>query len=1147
MQPSTSGSSDMTSRRTQRAGSVGSSSSASGISASISAPGRPSSARPPSSASIRPSVSAPLRPTTNATPRPASSASSTRPASSASTRSMSRLTQRSASRFAQRSSRQLRLLPYYQSLATQVAGISVEDDPERFRSVVEHVSKSLDQTVRPSMESDMDAVKIHIRGHAQKARVNSNDALATALETAQRKLDEQIQQHSDLDSELKVSRIPNHIQLLLLLSQPPSSETLRAAEEYLIKANDPPEQPPGLTWKDILAEEPFEGQHWEGAYGLPPGSTVENWDNHSHGSTPSLSPWDDSDLDDSFSSSGFESAETPLRPPRPVPKEQADDLRRPLAAYSHLQDVENLQARQYWRSDWRTDAVTTRPFDIGDASTLERGHLVQRYIHEHDAVREVLMGLQGHNNMMMEWIYNGKDAFSYLPTTTVRLLHLSAAAQTSILTSFTTTATVLEHLRKFVHAVYSKAWQTPPQAISSKHAHFYRRSTLTLEAFSAAVDSQIRSFQRWCAEKEEEICLAAGGIGPPIVVSLLSLDKAIRDRFSATFSAILDVLRSISKRVVRNPDPSLEIWTMPDLPLKVSPSAFAAILLDSLLDAAQDNISMGDDITSQALMSVFIDTAEPIWNMIGRWMKDGMPVQDMIKLNETQLTASLDDEFFIEDNEMPMLDPDFWSDGFMLREGPVDEGDNRPSSVPTFLQHAARIVLDAGKAIGLLRALGVGALFDQEAEQQWMAKWRSFRALMESPSGLSPDEDDLEDTTGQVKSVIMSTNGLSRHVYDELLPHNDLAQQMLQQVLVDDCELWSHLSAMEGLYLMERGDTMSRFVDVLFARMDNQQAWNDFHFLNSAFRDVLTSGSDKWIDAALVRFSHRGSRDKHIAWTIRAVDGLFIEYAVPFPLTYIFGPRAMQVYSSVFAFLLQIHRAKSVLDRILVRGDVLGVTHAQTELKVLYAIRSKLSWFVNTLLSFVATNVLHAQLLRFHTQFSNARSLNEMIQLHDEHLTKIEGRCLLQKNTSALHRAILSILDMSLHFSAHFVSLAGDTTHDLSRHSTKLTRHRSRRRRAARRDVVAFSGTQRDPASSSSDEDEEEDGAEPSISMSMAVSSMLGEDGDGDGANRLERMAGELDALVRFVRRGAESLAAGAGEAAAVFGVFAFQLEDWDR
>ena len=42
-------------------------------------------------------------------------------------------------------------------------------------------------------------------------------------------------------------------------------------------------------------------------------------------------------------------------------------------------------------------------------------------------------------------------------------------------------------------------------------------------------------------------------------------------------------------------------------------------------------------------------------------------------------------------------------------------------------------------------------------------------------------------------------------------------------------------------------------------------------------------------------------------------------------------------------------------------------------------------------------------------------------------------------------------------------------------------------------------------------------------------------------------MSTELDALVRFVRRGVESLAGGTSEAASAFGVFAFALEDWDR
>ena len=79
---------------------------------------------------------------------------------------------------------------------------------------------------------------------------------------------------------------------------------------------------------------------------------------------------------------------------------------------------------------------------------------------------------------------------------------------------------------------------------------------------------------------------------------------------------------------------------------------------------------------------------------------------------------------------------------------------------------------------------------------------------------------------------------------------------------------------------------------------------------------------------------------------MKSIDGLLVEYAVPFPLTYIFGPRVLQAYGSLFVFLLQIRRAKSVLERILVRGAITGVPHLGTELKVFYAMRSKLSWFV---------------------------------------------------------------------------------------------------------------------------------------------------------------------------------------------------------
>ena len=156
------------------------------------------------------------------------------------------------------------------------------------------------------------------------------------------------------------------------LSSPPNRTTLEIAEAVTDKIDHPQEKKAVLTWNGILAEEPFEGQHWEGVHGLPPGSTVERWETRSSGSTPSLSPWDsESDLDESRPSSEIPSIRTPPPSERAVPQLATPETPLdPINAYRHRQDVEELQSRQYWRQDWHSDAAIGNTFDIGDASSL---------------------------------------------------------------------------------------------------------------------------------------------------------------------------------------------------------------------------------------------------------------------------------------------------------------------------------------------------------------------------------------------------------------------------------------------------------------------------------------------------------------------------------------------------------------------------------------------------------------------------------------------------------------------------------------------------------------------------------------------------------------------------------------------------------
>ncbi|KII94634.1 hypothetical protein PLICRDRAFT_148664 [Plicaturopsis crispa FD-325 SS-3] len=1072
--------------------------------ASSASQARPGSAasRPPSSLSHRPPSSLSHRPPSSVSHRPVSSAS-TRPPSSASTRpptrtgTASRLSRRPPSRTASR------LVPFAQALVTNTTGITAESDPENFVTATDYVVKNVEFAQKGATGSDMSGMDKVFAGHVQKARINSQDEIADALQTAYKLLKAQFapdKGEQDLDSEIKMSRLPDHLQLLLLLSSPSTQATTTHATKYLDMLANPPQTAPTLTWAEILKDDPFEGEHWEGVW-----SAQKGWEagSTSDGSTPSLSPLEDDDDDDDDEYDDYDSPPMgPIDPPSGTREHKPSRPGKAMSedAWNHRREFEALRARQYWREEWRTDASLTLPFDLGDASTLgpalwralgERQPLSlapleqDRYINEHDAVREVLMALQGRANILLVC---SKDHVFTPARNAPRLVHFTLTSQASLLNSFAENASIFAKLRQFVASVFS-----PPS--SQVRSRTYR----TLEAFADALNTELQTLDAWCASQEDAICAAQAGAGPPLPCSLLSLEKRLQTAFAQAFPVLLSILpAALAPR---------------------TPQTSPAQLLDSLLDAVHAHLSMDDHTTADALTRVFATTAEPLWAMLGRWLRDGMPIRTAMVATGTAGSSTLDEEFFIEDNELVLVDPDFWSDGYVLRE----------AGAPVFLDHVAQLVLGAGKAVGLLRVLGAD---DVPNVQTWMP----FADVLA-----------LEGTNHSGQLISVSADTLARLVYEKLQPRCEAAGESLTRVLVDDCALWRHLGAIEDLYLMRRGEAMSHFADVLFAKMDAQQSWGDFHFLNSAFGDVVEAGAARWVETSLVRLSYRGGKDRErmISRTVKALDGLLVEYAVPFPLTYVFGPRALQAYGKICVMLLQVRRAKSVLERILVRGAGAAGRGTSDGMKVFYAMRSKLSWFINSLLNFLTTHVIHTQIQVFHEELHKAKSLDEVIRLHDEYVEKIQGRCLLLPNTSALHRAILSILDMALHFSDYFIASAGDThTHDISRQSVSM-RHRSKRQRRQRRNVIGFSQSMQESMNSSDDDDsdDEADGGhvpEPS-SLSVGMST------DEGLSSRLDKMSVELDGLVRFVRRGVESLSGGTGEAAPAFGIFAFALEDWDR
>ena len=284
---------------------------------------------------------------------------------------------------------------------------------------------------------------------------------------------------------------------------------MQHASFFLDSGSNLPPPPAQLTWAAILAEEPFEGEHWEGVYGLPSGfvrhskedeerrkqgrfydrekeSQRLDWD--SRWSTPSLSPLNSGDLaldndtdDDTEEDSDIVSDQVRERDGSLVGlTEEKSTYNHPPHSYAHRREFEILQGKQYWRNGWNGDGtVEKNAFNMGDASTLGKRlsqilafcltslfiqvqhcvpscapqvqcHILvtstltflsnvryasdetlttspdpdfvcQKYINEEDAVREVLMALQGRKNIMLEWKDDENSEGYYTVSLTLQL------------------------------------------------------------------------------------------------------------------------------------------------------------------------------------------------------------------------------------------------------------------------------------------------------------------------------------------------------------------------------------------------------------------------------------------------------------------------------------------------------------------------------------------------------------------------------------------------------------------------------------------------------------------------------------------------------------------------------------------------------
>jgi gamma-tubulin complex component 5 len=397
----------------------------------------------------------------------------------------------------------------------------------------------------------------------------------------------------------------------------------------------------------------------------------------------------------------------------------------------------------------------------------------------------------------------------------------------------------MRQLRAFARVVFDTSYTFPA---SSYVRH--RSSSRTLEAFTAALDAQVRRFDTWCAAYEERLCISQNGKqgDQPNVCSLLSLEHRTSGYTGASFDLLLKLVHDIlslcssAAGCIQAPKSEECSFTCSLVP----PSILCTFMLDALIAAARSEHLKGLSASAHLIMEVFTTTIEPLWSSLGVWMSRGMDFTDAT-LAWTTGSGNGSELFIHRDEKIPVNHSDFWMDGYkVISEFSQDfnieaEHDNieqirgsKHRAIPTIFRAFANEILSAGKSVGLLRVLqsdDILSLDTSESRSRPLQEWPSFCEVIGcltdkiSLNGASADAA-LEDSK-PTKTFLSELSGedVALLIHERLEPWCQLAHSRLNRVIVDDCQLWHHIAAVEGLYFMRRGDTMAQFCQTLFSRV----------------------------------------------------------------------------------------------------------------------------------------------------------------------------------------------------------------------------------------------------------------------------------------------------------------------------------------
>ncbi|KAI4163700.1 MAG: hypothetical protein LQ342_002734 [Letrouitia transgressa] len=486
--------------------------------------------------------------------------------------------------------------------------------------------------------------------------------------------------------------------------------------------------------------------------------------------------------------------------------------------------------------------------------------------------------------------------------------------------------------------------------------------------------------------------------------------------------------------------------------------------------------SIGDIEAAERLVSVFFDCLNTYLRPIRRWMESG----EIIGPKEVS---------FIEESRQEVPMGSFWDCQYKLAYDASSQ-----IRAPDFLNLAAKRILNTGKSVQFLKKLGMPSTSQACYSRIEPLDLKRACAITESQN-LSPFSENFMSALDQwISSMFRSSAAV------------------LRKQLETSCGLYRSIEALQLIYFFRNGVLSDHFAKTVFERMDRGKiAWDDSFLLTELVQNIFATTPHIDLERLSVRSLTGLHRDVQDQWrSVKVFESLRVIYTLSWPVANIIKEESMFAYQRVFVLLMQVQRAKQILERRFPRPTLLSLDKEDRVKILTFSLRHRLLWFSNTVWTYLTEFVLSVSSKAMRLKMEKAEDLDEMIVVHHNFILHLQDQCLISKRLAPIHQAVMSMLDLVIVFSDAHVRYTAPASFERNKQSIALVSTKK----------VPRSRRNLDPDSRSSDESESAAEVDASY-VSIAETPY---------AERLKKLHETFKQLHSFVTAGLQGVSRAGGE-----------------